>query len=102
MQIPQAAREISEQHSCQAALHGCLPAETAPALPEQCSSHLQGAAFSERSENGEFNFAAAAPPEANPLRYTHFALRFSRSRNPFCFQNIFESLWHKETNPWHA
>ena len=93
MQIPQAAREIREQHSCQAALHGCLPAETAPALPEQCSSHLQGAAFSERSENGEFNFAATAPGEANPLRYTHFALRFfalrfSRSRNPFCFQNI--------------
>jgi hypothetical protein len=34
------------------------------------------AAFSERSENGEFNFAATAPGEANPLRYTHFALRF--------------------------
>jgi hypothetical protein len=69
---------ISEQHSCQAALHGCLPAEAAPALPEQCSGHLQVACFSERSENGEFNVAATAPLEANPLRYTHFARRFLR------------------------
>jgi hypothetical protein len=50
------------------------------------------ASFSEQSESSEFNFAATAPPETNPLRYTHFAPRFfapqfSRSRNPICFQN---------------
>jgi hypothetical protein len=92
MQIPQAAREISEQHSCQAALHGCLPAETAPALPEQCSGAFRWPLFRAigkwRIQIRRYRTRGSKPVALHAFRAALFALRFSRSRNPFCFQTF--------------
>jgi len=34
------SRNLLSGNSCQAALHGCLPAETAPTLSEHCGSNI--------------------------------------------------------------
>jgi hypothetical protein len=61
MQIPASrSRNSTSANSCQAVLHGCLPAE-----------------------NAAIHFAALQhTPETNPLREAVFP----RRRNPFCFQ----------------